>query len=125
MVKKQLATDDHRGALPSSGPGAPTDPQVPFKGRQQILVQLGYANTSRDQFHMCHLIVALLKRWWLGTYHDSMSPKHMPFYFEEFTFRFNRRKTNGVGRITSRLLQMAITSKPITEAELLGQPIAA
>jgi len=33
-----------------------------------------------------------LKRWWLGTFHGSMSLKHMPFYFEEFTFRFNRRR---------------------------------
>ncbi len=81
--------------------------------------------TSQDPFHMCHVASALLKRWWLGTYHGSMSPKHMPFYFEEFTFRFNRRKTNGVGRITSRLLQTAIASQPITEAELLRQPIAA
>jgi transposase-like protein len=80
---------------------------------------------SQDPFHMCHVASALLKRWWLGTFHGSMSPKHMLFYFEEFTFRFNRRKTNGVGRITSRLLQMAVASKPITEAELLSQPIAA
>lgn len=93
-------------------------------GRQHIAIEkTDY--TSHDPFHMCHLAAALLKRWWLGTFHGSMSLKHMPFYFEEFTFRFNRRKTNGVGRITSRLLQMAITSMPITEAELLSQPIAA
>jgi hypothetical protein len=49
----------------------------------------------------------------------------MAFYLVEFAFRFNRRKTNGVGRITSRLLQMAIASKPISEAELLSQPFAA
>jgi hypothetical protein len=93
-------------------------------GRQHIAIEkTDY--TSNDPFHMCHLAAALLKRWWLGTFHGSMSLKHMPYYFEEFTFRFNRRKTNGVGRITSRLLQMAITSIPITEAELLSQPIAA
>jgi transposase-like protein len=82
-------------------------------------------DASRDPFHMCHLVAALLKRWWLGTYHGSMSPKHLAFYFEEFAFRFNRRKTQGIGRITSRLLEMAITSEPITEVELLAQPIAA
>lgn len=74
---------------------------------------------------MCHVAAALLKRWWLGTFHGSMSPQHMAFYLVEFAFRFNRRKTNGVGRITSRLLQMAIASKPISEAELLSQPFAA
>lgn len=81
--------------------------------------------TSEDPFHMCHVAAALLKRWWLGTFHGSMSLQHMAFYLVEFAFRFNRRKTNGVGRITSRLLQMAITSKPISEAELLSQPFAA
>ena len=94
-------------------------------GGRQHIAKAKADLTSRDPFHMCHLVAALLKRWWLGTYHGSMSPKHMRFYFEEFTFRFNRRKTDGIGRITSRLLQMAITSTPITEAELLGQPIAA
>jgi transposase-like protein len=93
-------------------------------GRQHVTKEkAGYA--TQDPFHMCHLVAALLKRWWLGTYHGSMSLKHMPFYFEEFTFRFNRRNTNGVGRITSRLLQMAVSSNPITEAQLLRQPIAA
>ena len=94
-------------------------------GDRQHNVKAKADYTSQDPFHMCHLVAALLKRWWLGTYHGSMSPKHMPFYFEEFIFRFNRRKTNGVGRITSRLLQTAVASKPITEAELLSQPIAA
>ncbi len=84
-----------------------------------------YTSQDQDPFHMCHVASALLKRWWLGTYHGSMSFKHMPFYFQEFTFRFNRRKTKGVGRLTSRLLQMAMDSKPITETELLNQPIAA
>jgi transposase-like protein len=94
-------------------------------GNRQHIAKAKTDSTSLDPLFMCHVVAALLKRWWLGTYHGSMSPKHMPFYFEEFTFRFNRRKTNGVGRITSRLLQMAISSKPVTEAQLLGQPIAA
>jgi transposase-like protein len=94
-------------------------------GGRQHNTEAKVDHASRDPFHMCHLVAALLKRWWLGTYHGSMSPKHLPFYFEEFAFRFNRRKTKGVGRIASRLLEIAITSTPITEAELLAQPIAA
>lgn len=119
FIKRNISTSAH-----VTTDGWPGYSQGAIGGRQHIAKEkTDY--TSQDPFHMCHVAAALLKRWWLGTFHGSMSPKHMPFYFEEFTFRFNRRKTNGVGRITSRLLQMAITSKPITEAELLCQPIAA
>lgn len=75
-----------------------------------------------DPFHMCHLAMALLKRWWLGTYHGSIGSRHMQVYLEEFQFRFNRRKTRGVGRLASRLLHLAITSAPISEAQLLTRP---
>lgn len=74
---------------------------------------------------MCHTVAALLKRWWLGTYHGSISTQHLPAYLEDFTFRFNRRKTDGVGRVTARLLHMAVTAKPLTYADISAQPIPA
>ncbi len=72
---------------------------------------------------MCHIVSALIKRWWLGTFHGSMSTKHMPAYLEDFTFRFNRRTTAGIGRITARLLHLAVNAKPITRDEIVAQPI--
>lgn len=80
--------------------------------------------TIKDPLIMCHLVSALLKRWWLGTFHGSMSVKHMPAYMQDFTFRFNRRKTAGVGRITARLLYLAVSEHPITRPQLVSQPIA-
>jgi transposase-like protein len=119
FIKRNISTSAHVTTDGWSG----YSPKA-IGGRQHVTKEKAdYA--TQDPFHMCHLVAALLKRWWLGTYHGSMSLKHMPFYFEEFTFRFNRRNTNGVGRITSRLLQMAVSSNPITEAQLLRQPIAA
>jgi transposase-like protein len=112
-TQAHVTTDGWSGYSPDAVGGRPHDAKAKVDW------------SSKDPFHMCHLVAALLKRWWIGTYHGSMSAKHMPLYFEEFTFRFNRRKTNGIGRITSRLLELAIASKPITEAELLAQPIAA
>jgi len=32
-----------------------------------------------------------VKRWLLGTYQGAVRPKHLPYYLDEFTFRFNRR----------------------------------
>ncbi len=81
--------------------------------------------SAADPLRLCHIVFALLKRWWLGTYHGSISRKHLQAYLEEFEFRFNRRKTKGVGRITCRLLEVAVTSNPIPYANISSQPIAA
>ncbi len=93
-------------------------------GREHIAKRLADSD-GKDPVVMCHIVAALLKRWWLGTYHGSMSAKHMPAYLEDFTFRFNRRKTAGIGRITARLLHMAVAAKPITRAHIVAQPIPA
>jgi len=79
--------------------------------------------SGKDPLVMCHIVSALIKRWWLGTFHGSMSTKHMPAYLEDFTFRFNRRTTSGIGRITARLLHLAVNAKPITRDQIVAQPI--
>lgn len=40
-----------------------------------------------------HLIFSNLKTWLLGTHHGSVQKQHMQAYLNEFTFRFNRRRT--------------------------------
>ena len=37
-----------------------------------------------------HRVASLLKRWLLGTHQGAVSRKHMDYYLDEFTFRFNR-----------------------------------
>jgi len=93
-------------------------------GRSHTAVRAADAQ-GKDPVVMCHIVSALLKRWWLGTFHGSMSAKHMPAYLEDFTFRFNRRKTLGIGRITARLLHLAVSCVPITRAQIVSQPIPA
>lgn len=39
-----------------------------------------------------HRVLALLKRWALGLYH-GLRRRHIQRYLEEFTFRFNRRRS--------------------------------
>ena len=43
-----------------------------------------------------HWTISLLKCWLLGTHAGAVSDKHLQAYLDEFTFRHNRRKTNGV-----------------------------
>ncbi len=40
-----------------------------------------------------HLVASLLKRWLTGTLHYRASDKHLPYYLDEYAFRFNRRNS--------------------------------
>jgi len=36
-------------------------------------------------------VASLLKRWLLGTHQGAVREKHVDYYLDEYTFRFNRR----------------------------------
>jgi transposase-like protein len=55
-----------------------------------------------------HRVAALLKRWWLGTYHGGISEAHLGYYLDEFAFRFNRRTSRARGLLFYRLVQQAV-----------------
>jgi transposase-like protein len=59
-----------------------------------------------------HRIAALLKRWLLGTHQGSVSSNHLPYYLDEFTFRFNRRKSKARGKLFFRLVEQALAVDP-------------
>lgn len=61
----------------------------------------------------CHRVAALLKRWLLGTLQGAVSHEHLPYYLDEFTFRFNRRKSRHRGKLFYRLLQQAMAVEPV------------
>jgi transposase-like protein len=62
----------------------------------------------------CHRAASLLKRWILGTLQGTIDPEHLQDYLDEFTFRFNRRKSNSRGLLFYRLLQYAVETEPVT-----------
>ena len=63
-----------------------------------------------------HLVVSLLKRWLAGTHQGAVSSDHLPYYLDEFTFRFNRRKSKSRGKLFFRLVQQAVDTGPTTYA---------
>lgn len=67
-----------------------------------------------------HRVAALLKRWLLGTHQGSFRPEHLQSYLEEFTFRFNRRTSRSRGMVFRRLLEQAVATAPVTEADVTG-----
>lgn len=79
-------------------------------------------SSSGDPAHVSmpgvHRVASLLKRWILGTHQGSVTPAHLQSYLEEFTFRFNRRTARSRGLVFRRLLEQAVVTGPVTDADL-------
>lgn len=60
-----------------------------------------------------HRVVSLLKRWLLGTHQGAIGFSHLDYYLDEFTFRFNRRKSASRGKLFFRLIQHAVQIEPV------------
>ena len=83
-------------------------------------VPLVHKNTvSGDATPLTHRVAALLKRWWLGTHQGAISPEHLAYYLDEFTFRFNRRTSRSRGKLFYRLIEQALQIKPVTAKNLV------
>jgi transposase-like protein len=86
------------------------------------LVQQGYSHDkivqsgSGDPAHVAlpgvHRVASLLKRWLLGIHQGAVSKKHLDYYLDEYTFRFNRRAAKARGLLFYRLLQNAVQVGP-------------
>jgi len=70
-----------------------------------------------------HRVAALLKRWLLGTHQGAVSVEHLDYYLDEFTFRFNRRKSRSRGKLFYRLLQQAVRVEPSPYKSMVGGKI--
>jgi transposase-like protein len=71
-----------------------------------------------------HRVVSLLKRWLLGTHQGAIGHDNLDNYLEEFTFRFNRRKSASRGKLFYRLAQQAVQVSPVPFASLIKpQPV--
>jgi hypothetical protein len=56
--------------------------------------------------------IPLLKRRLMGTHRGAVSLERLDYYLDEFTFRFNRRKSRSRGKLFFRLLQQAVAVDP-------------
>jgi len=68
-----------------------------------------------------HRIASLSKRWLLGTHQGAVAPQHLPSYLDEYTFRFNRRKSKSRGKLFFRLMQQAASTAPKTYDTMVGR----
>jgi len=61
-----------------------------------------------------HRVASLLKRCLLGAYQGAIQEKQLEYYLDEYTFRFNRRKSKSRGLLFYRLLEQAVITAPLT-----------
>lgn len=65
-----------------------------------------------DPTPLVHMISSHLKRWLLGTHQGGQRVTYLPYYLDEFTFRFNRRTSKSRGKLFYRLVQQALSVQP-------------
>ena len=81
-------------------------------------------SASGDPAHVVmprvHRVAGLLDRWWLGIHHGAIDASHLEYYLDEFTFRFNRRRSQARGLLFLQLLQQALQHEPAPYNSLAG-----
>jgi transposase-like protein len=105
-----------------------TDGWAPYHG----LEKLGYSHritrlkgqrkeAAVELLPRVHRVASLLKRWLLGTHQGAVSPRHLDYYLDEFTFRFNRRRSASRGKLFFRLLEQSVQVGPVTYEIIVGR----
>ena len=79
----------------------------------------GQAQTPSQLMPHVHQVVSLLKRWLLGTHQGAVTHEHLEYYLDEFTFRFNRRRSRSRGKLFYRLVQQAVAIDPVPYESLV------
>jgi transposase-like protein len=86
----------------------------------EVTVLKRHRQSAAELLPRVHLVVSLLKRWLVGTHQGAVSLQHLDYYLDEFTFRFNRRKSRSRGKLFYRLLQQAVAVEPSPYKLMVG-----
>lgn len=83
-----------------------------------------YISDTGDPAHVVmpgvHRVASLLKRWLLGTHQGAVRSKHLEYYLDEYTFRFNRRTSRSRGLLFYRLMEQAVTTPPTSYRQIVS-----
>ena len=104
-----VVTDGHAGYNGNSLVERSHEPHV--QSRQE--------RRANDAVQRCHWTVSNLKRWLLGTHGGAAKSKHLQAYLDEFVFRYNRRRTNGITRIAARLIESLVSKPPRSMRDII------
>jgi transposase-like protein len=97
--------------------------QLGENGYVQIKQKQVLASNNEEMLPNVHRIAALLKRWLLGTHQNYTSQDRIQKYLDEFSFRYNRRKSNSRGLLFHRIIQQAMIRNLILTKDVLENKI--
>jgi transposase-like protein len=123
-IRLQHIVDTNRATLHGFiGQSIEAGSQVVTDGLQAYRELDGYIHQRQIQKHQTaqtehllprvHRVISLLKRWLLGTHQGAIDHDYLQDYLDEFTFRFNRRKSASRGKLFYRLAQQAVEVSPV------------
>lgn len=117
---KPFVTDNIETGSEVITDGWPSYSFLPISGYKHTVYAASKKKKNEALLPHVHLIISLLKRWLLGTHQGAVSDKHMQAYLEEYTFRFNRKKSAQRGLLFYRLLKGAVITPPKTYDDLVN-----
>jgi transposase-like protein len=80
------------------------------------------SDPAHEAMPRVHTVASLLKRWLLGTLQGGIQHQHLDYYLDEFTFRFNRRRSRARGLLFHRLAEQAVAAAPATYRAITRNP---
>ena len=104
-----IHTDGWLGYLPLESKGY----------EHEVTFLKGKKKTPSELMPRVHLVISLLKRWLMGTHQGAVSHKPLDYYLDEFTFRFNRRRSRSRGKLFLPLAQQAVAVDPVTHYRIV------
>ena len=88
----QEAADKGSVIITDGGPGYGC---VSYLGYAHEVVRTN-ATVGESFLPSCHRVASVLKRWLMGTHHSAASHKHLDYYLDAFTSRFNRQTSGEI-----------------------------
>lgn len=108
-----VTTDGHAGYSTKSLGDRPHDAVVQTKAER----------AEADVLQRSHWAISLLKRWLFGTHGSAVNVKYLQAYLDEYVFRYNRRRTKGVGRIAARTIAQLVARPPLTMHQIVNETV--
>jgi len=90
--------------------------------QHQVTVLSDGSDPAHEVMPRVHLVASLLKRWLIGTHQGGVQHQHLDYYLDEFTFRFNRRRSKARGLLFHRLAQQALAVGPAPYNAIVKPP---
>ena len=90
--------------------------------QHQVTVLSGGSDPAHEVMPRVHLVASLLKRWLIGTHQGGVQHQHLDYYLDEFTFRFNRRRSKARGLLFHTLAQQALAVGPAPYNAIVKPP---